>query len=174
MSRLVLALSLVLCWVAGVGVARAEPVLAPYYAIKLAPDVLAAPFVPSPTPSPEEEALQRDLRRARGLLMVGSGALAAAAVHMAAFGGPVYCYGAEDPNIHYKAPPIAASVAAGIGFGLLVGGGIKLLRAPSDFRQRHRPTGQRVAALVFGALATAAVTSLLLYATTAPEVIRCG
>jgi hypothetical protein len=170
LRSLVLALSLVLCcWVAGASTAKAEPVLAPYYAIKLAPDVLAAPFVPSAVPTPAEEALQRDLRQARGLLMVGSGVLAAAAIHMALFGGSTLCYGAEDPDIHYKAPPIAASVAAGIGIGLLVWGGIKLLRAPSEYRHSHGPR----AGLVFGAMASVAVTSLLLFATTVPEIIHC-
>lgn len=166
-------LSLVLCVWAWTSGARAEPLLEPRYAIKLAAEPLVSLSALSDTRSPEYLALHRDLRRARAMLMFGSGLLAAAAVHMALLGRPTICSGYEEPRTRLRTPPIAASLAAAIGIGLLVGGGIKLNHVPAEFRQVRPASAGRVTALVFGAIATAGLASGLLFGIAAPEVIRC-
>jgi hypothetical protein len=118
---------------------------------------------------PEYQALRKAQRRGSGLIMVGSGVLAAAAVHVATLGGPTYCYSYNEPNTRLKTPPIAAGVAAALGLGLVIGGAIKLARVPLEFRHARPSRARRITGLVLGALASGLVSSGLLYLVSAPE-----
>lgn len=168
------AILLALCGIAWTNGVRAEAVLAPQHAIKLAPGPLLAPAVLGDLRSPENGALRRDVRRARGLLMVGSGLIAAAIVNGAVFGPQTYCHAYDDPVRRPKVAPIASSVVAGIGIGLTIGGGIKLARLPAGFRQARPASPGRVALLALGALASAGAGTALLALVSAPEMISCA
>lgn len=140
----------------------------------LAPELLVGRLEVDALRIPEYQALRREQRRGSGLIMVGSGVLAAAAVHAAAFGRPTYCYSYDEPNTRLKTPPIAAGAAAALGLGLLIGGAIELARVPLEFRRAQPSRARHIAGLLLGALGSGAVSSALLYAMAAPEILACS
>ncbi|MET0284114.1 MAG: hypothetical protein ABW352_06580 [Polyangiales bacterium] len=137
--------------------------------VLLAPELLVGRLEVGPLEDPT--LLRHQQRRGSALIMVGSGLLAAAAVHAAVFAPRTYCYSYDEPNTRLKTPPIAAGVATGLALGLLVGGILKLTRVPRQFRRSHP---SRITGFVLGALASGLVSSALLYAVSAPEILSCS
>jgi hypothetical protein len=147
--------------------ARAEPNLDPRVAIKLDPEPSAPP--PALLDDVQKSALRRDVRRARAMLMAGTGLLAASAFTLGRLTG--HCLATDRPM---RGPLIAGGVSAGLGAAVLLGGGIKLALVPRAQRHRLLPlTPRRVTGLVLGGLAIGAVTTAMAFLASAPDYIGC-
>lgn len=121
-------------------------------------------------PLPELVEIQKELRRARAMMVVGASLALSGVVHAIAFGRSKVCY--EDRG-RMKVPPIQGAALAVAGVTLTFAGRLRLLAVPASERARYPISPKRRAYMIAGALGVLAVSQATLIGTMFVEWIDC-
>lgn len=159
-----------LAWLLASGPARAQSLPASlrvdrHFALQL--ESARKPLVPA---SPELVEIQKELRRARTMMLVGASLAVSGVVHAIAFGRSKVCY--EDRG-RMKVPPIQGAAVAAVGLTLTFVGSRMQAAVPASERARNPISRARRGYMIAGALAILAVSQATLIGTMFVEWIDC-